>query len=125
MRSYLALALFGVIAACNTPTIPIPPPQPENAMFAIDGAAGTATFEYNGGTDYANVLVYVFNLTRGDSCTTCEDITQADAAGHVLSEPFGGMMDDQIDITFRRDNDLVGFCILLRPGIPSDADLCP
>lgn len=120
MRVSLAFS-FAVLAGCTTPTIPIPPPQVEDVTFALDETAMTATFEYTGGERYAEGFVYIFNLTEGVG----PPVARFDAAGHVLTAPFAGVRDDQIDVAFRREDELTTLCVLLRPPPLTDADMCP
>ena len=132
MRRVLVMALvFGTLGCIPDrgaiPTIPIPPP--EAMMFAIDDAAGTATLSFDLDVTYADDLVYLFSLTRGDLGPQ----GVVDAAGDFVSPPFAGQREDQIDLLFREihengDDAFASLCLLLRDppdGIMSIRDECP
>jgi hypothetical protein len=119
LKMALALVVF-LAGGCNTPTIPIPPPQEEKITFTIDEPARTAVFAYDGEESYSDAWVYILNLTQGS-----HDTVQADPQGNVMSAPFEAVLDDQVDVTFRREDEFSSICVLLRPPPLTDADLCP
>ena len=54
------LVCLALLFACNTPSIPIPPPQREAIDFEHDDMGGTATFSYTiPRADFAFAVVYV------------------------------------------------------------------
>ena len=64
-------------------------------------------------------------LFRSLTRAAAPNATMFDGTGHVVTEPFPGVVDDHIDVAFRRDDELATMCILLRPPPLTVADLCP
>ncbi len=117
-RLALPLALFVGLMACVTPSVPIPPPSPENVYFSLDGAEGTATFSYGPDASYGGAVVYVFNRDVGGVI-----ITTAAADGSVAeSEPFAAMAGDEVVVTFELGEELSSTCLVLQDG-PSNSGL--
>ena len=108
---------------CTTPTIPIPPPEPENQIFALDADTMTATFSAGVQPDFPSVRVHVFNATRASTGI----IVTTNADGSVdPSPPFGGVMGDRIEIGYEVEPaELAQICVLLRDGQLNDNDICP
>lgn len=117
----LALGLC-VGVACTTPTIPIPPPNPQDFSFRLDMQAGTATFEATvSREDFMNARVYVENDTQGVGV-----IVTANPDGTVSeTPPFPGVLGDRIVVTYRIGDDSVAACVLLVEGRPGPNDVCP
>jgi len=123
-----SLAIAGVLAAglavggCITPSIPIPPPDPELMTFAVmgDGAGSTATFSYPPDHNYENSIVYVYNLDRGVGI-----IEASRADGSVgPTRPVSASLGQQIVVTFQRGDQSMSTCIRLRNGPQSATDYC-
>jgi len=126
----LATALAMAPAGCipdrdpnrTIPTIPIPPPM----VFDIDETAMTATLSFDLSVDFAGTYVYILNLTQSDVVTYNG---RCDVNGDFTSLPFGAVLDDQIDITWRKiyadGDEFVSTCVLLRPPPLTIDDLCP
>lgn len=118
-----ALLLAGLVAlgsGCVTPSIPIPPPEPERMEFAIDVTAGAATFSYGTEPHYADAVVYVFNKDKGTGI-----ITTARADGSVgPTQPFPAGLGDNVSITFETDEVSASRCVVVRDGTPSPFDYC-
>jgi len=110
MRTVFAIVVtVAALAGCVTPSIPIPPPDPQQMRFEIDATAGNATFEYPANGNYADAVVYVFNRTAGSGI-----ITTARADGSVgPTDPFPATLDDEIAITFENDVQIVSTCVVL------------
>ena len=107
-------------SACLTPSIPIPPPDPELMNFEIDSTLGEGRFSYPATGNYERAVVYVFNRRAGSGI-----ITTAAADGSVApTSPFPAALGDQVVITFEQDNDAVATCIRLRQGHQSAVDYC-
>ncbi len=102
-RTLLSLALALLLGAClGSPTVPIPPPDPQRMVFDLDTTGGTAVFTYDGDTSYANAVVYVFNRDQGVGV-----ITTAEADGSVApTDPFAGNAGDNVVVTFELDSQL-------------------
>jgi hypothetical protein len=116
----LAALLAAGAAGCLTPSVPIPPPDPENMVFEIDGDAGEATFSYDPDPSYGGAIVYVFNREVGLGI-----ITTAGPDGRVEpTPPFAGVEGDRLIISFELETQLSSRCIVLRPGRSSPANQC-
>jgi hypothetical protein len=109
-RSLLALLLTTTVGGCVTPSIPIPPPEPERMTFTIDVQAGAATFAYGPEANYADAVVYVFNRDRGQGI-----ITTARADGSVgPTDPFPAGIGDRVAITFETEESIAGTCVQIN-----------
>jgi YD repeat-containing protein len=121
-----SLALAGALGlaagGCITPSIPIPPPDPELMTFVVtgDGASTTATFAYPADHNYENSVVFVYNLDRGLGI-----IEASRPDGSVgPTRPVSAVLRDQIVVTFQRDDQSMSTCIRLRNGQQSATDYC-
>jgi len=111
----LAVALaVGCALACNTPSIPIPPPERDAVVFEHDDADGTATFSYRADLDYSFAVVYVFNRTQGLGII---DTARGDGSVGPTAR-FPADIGDQIQITFELDDQLAGICVPMTEGTP-------
>ena len=119
-RRFGAAALLTLIAACFTPSIPIPPPEPGLMTFTVDpGTPGEATFRYGPTPNYGDAVVYVFNRTQGRGI-----IDTARPDGSVGPTPaFPAADDDQIAVTFETTEQVVSSCVVFRSGTPTA--FCP
>jgi hypothetical protein len=121
------LRLAGVVASlalagCLTPSIPIPPPDPELMTFMVvgDGANTTATFSYPANANYRNSIVYVYNRDRGLGV-----IEASRPDGSVgPTQPVKAALGEQIVVTFQREDLTASTCIRLRNGAQSSIDYC-
>lgn len=113
-RAASLIACLGLslgLSGCVTPSIPIPPPEPELMTFAIDLEGGVVTFAYDPEPNFGDAVVYVFNRDRGRGI-----ITTARPDGSVgPTEPFPAAVDEQITVTFETPDALVGTCVRIRP----------
>jgi|GEM_PF-2197197 len=135
-----ALLIAPVLAlcfgACASPTVPVPPPNPESMVFDIDelptdGARGLARFSYDGDVDNGGAIVFVFNRTLGEGV-----ITTAEPDGTVLPTapfPVGGVGDDadqeamagdEIIISFEIEDQVSSTCVRIAAGRSSFAARC-
>ena len=106
----IALVLGLLVGGCVTPSIPIPPPEPEQMSFAVDVASDSATFAYGVEPNYADAVVYVFNRRTGTGI-----ITTARGDGSVgPTQPFPARVSDQVTITFETDETVVGTCVTIQ-----------
>jgi len=111
-RLSLLIALAIGHLACVTPSVPIPPPSPENVFFALDADTGFATFRYGPEPSFAGAVVYVFNRDAGEGI-----ITTAESDGSVLdTPPFPAIEGDEIVITFESEAQLGSTCVTIRDG---------
>jgi hypothetical protein len=115
MRTVVAIVvLVAALAGCVTPSIPIPPPDPQQMTFELDVEAGQGTFEYPPNSNYGDAIVYVYNRTVGEGI-----ITTARADGSVgPSQPFPARLDDEIAVTFESDAQVAGTCVVLTESGP-------
>lgn len=126
LRTLGLLALLWLLlglAGCITPSIPIPPPDPEQMTFEVQvevGVAGSARFAYSASGAYDGATVYVFNRAKG---TGVIDTAREDGSvGPTL--PFPAELGDQVVVTFEREQQTVSTCVVLRQGRQSSADIC-
>jgi len=109
-----------LLCGCVTPSVPIPPPSPDQMVFEIDVDAGSASFEFDPERSYANAIVYVFNRSLGEGI-----ITTADPNGRVPpTEPFPAAAGDEVVITFEVATQLPSTCVILRQGRSDAGQRC-
>jgi hypothetical protein len=112
-----ALLLGG---ACITPSIPIPPPEPQAMTFGVVPAEGLATFTYRPTQRFADAIVYVYNQDQGEGI-----ITMARPDGGVgPTRAFPAVAGDRLIVTFEVDVETVSTCVRLREGTPTASDVC-
>lgn len=97
LRIWLATALIalGAATACNTPSVPLPPPLLNALTAAAGGMPGMVVIEGAPTSRHANVRFYIFNRSRNDGV-----ITQAAADGSFTTSPFAGSDGDLIQLYF-------------------------
>jgi hypothetical protein len=112
--------LLLALAGCITPSIPIPPPDPEQMTFDVELQTGSARFSYSPAGAYEGSTVYVFNRAEG---TGVIDTARADGSvGPTL--PFPAALGDSVVVSFEREQQTVSTCVVIRQGRQSTADLC-
>lgn len=120
--SVLAVGLVLGLAGCITPSIPIPPPDPAQMTFQLQGDEGnhTATFEYPANVNYESSIVFVYNRDRGVGI-----IEAARPDGSVgPTAPVRAELGEQMVVTFQREDQTVSTCIRLREGPQSSIAYC-
>jgi hypothetical protein len=122
MRRALLPLVVACLAGCITPSIPIPPPDPELMTFVVtgDGANSTATFTYPASVNYESSILYVYNRDRGVGII---EATRPDGSVGP-TRPVSAGLGNQIVVTFQRDDLSVSTCIRLRNGQQSPTDYC-
>ena len=115
----LALAST-VLVACTTPSVPIPPPEPERMSFQVDVQGGSAQFAYEPAASYANAVVYVFNRDQGQGVIT----TAADDGSVAATPPFPAAEGDNVVVSFELEQQIASTCVILRDGQSSSAFEC-
>jgi len=116
----LSAGLVLGLAACFTPSVPIPPPEPEKMTFDVDLQAGTAQFTYEANASYGGAVVYVFNRDRGRGV-----IETARADGSVTtSAPFPAEELDEVVVTFELETQQASTCVVLHDGPSSSQYEC-
>lgn len=113
----MAVALLG---ACVTPSVPIPPPEPEKMVFDVEPDDGTAQFVYDPDPSYAFAIVYIFNRDIGDGIIT----TARDDGSVGPTAPFAAEENDELVISFEKGEQLSSRCIVVREGRSSSAFEC-
>ena len=109
------IVLAAALAGCVTPSIPVPPPDPQAMTFEVDATSGTATFSYRGDVSLAGATVYVFDRRLGQGV-----IDTAHADGSVgPTPPFAAAPGDDVDVTFQLGEQSEGTCVVLAAGTPS------
>jgi hypothetical protein len=85
--------LAGLPAGCNTPSVPLPPPD----LFALSVMSDGNLVSLKGAPSprHVNVRFYVFDLGSGEGA-----ITHAAADGSFASRPFAGAEGDLLDLYY-------------------------
>jgi hypothetical protein len=122
MRRVLLSLVVSCLAGCITPSIPIPPPDPELMLFELsgEGAASTATFEYPANINYENSILYIYNRDRGVGII---EATRPDGSVGP-TRPVSAGLGNEIIVSFQREDLAVSTCIRLRNGAQSATDYC-
>jgi hypothetical protein len=122
MRRVLISLVVACLAGCITPSIPIPPPDPELMLFEVtgDGPASTATFEYPANINYENSILYIYNRDRGVGII---EATRPDGSVGP-TRPVSAGLGNEIIVSFQREDLAVSTCIRLRNGPQSATDYC-
>ncbi len=116
VRAALAVATLVLLASgCITPSIPIPPPDPERMAFQVDADLGVGTFAYPPDENYAQAIVYVFNRDQQRGI-----ITVARDDGSVgPTEPLPIASGDNVLVSFETEEQVVSTCVVITEGAPS------
>jgi hypothetical protein len=88
------LALAGGLA-CNTPSVPLPPPELDVISFQPASASDTVFLQSLAASRFANARFYVYNLTRNEGV-----ISDAAADGSFTTDPFPGATGDTVEIYY-------------------------
>lgn len=123
MRRFLVIVgLVLGVQSCITPSIPIPPPDPSQMTFQLQGDVGnmSASFSYPSNVNYEDSVVFVFNRTKGVGI-----IETAHPDGSVgPTAPVRAELADEMVISFQREDQTVSTCIKLREGSQSGNPPC-
>jgi hypothetical protein len=110
---------FGLlaIAACNTPSVPLPPPELPALRFQLPDPATPTTIVVLGTPTehHAKARFYVYDRSNGEGV-----ITTAGGDGAFTSTPFTGADGDTVQIYYdsfdgERSQDV---CVQLRVNVP-------
>ncbi len=121
-RLLVILGLALAVQSCITPSIPIPPPDPSQMTFQLQGDVGntSASFSYPANVNYEDSVVFVFNRTKGIGV-----IETARGDGSVgPTAPVRADIADEMVISFQREDQTVSTCIKLREGPQSGNPPC-
>ncbi|HEX4459483.1 MAG TPA: hypothetical protein VIA18_15995 [Polyangia bacterium] len=88
------LAIAGGLA-CNTPSVPLPPPALDVISFQPGPASDTVFIQALADSRFANARFYVINLTRNQGV-----ITDAAPDGSFTTDPFPGATGDTVEIYY-------------------------
>ncbi len=111
-RLYLLLAL--ALAACNTPSVPLPPPVVAALGFS-DAGGGMVVLQGKPAVQHANARFFALNLSRGDGV-----ITTAAADGSFTTSPFPATDGDSMVLYFERPTGerSEDVCVDMHVGVP-------
>jgi len=105
------LALTAILWACNTPSIPMPPPGGELVSFIQED------------TDHYRFAIEPNNFIQPRAEITVKNLDrviwvggEAQADGSFLSEPFQGAPGDMIQLTFTKNGEGGTTCYILAVG---------
>ncbi len=111
LAGLVAAASFIVVLACNSPFIPIPPPDPTFNESATQGQWSVAS-----GPDSraSRALFYIYNASVGSGI-----IQQAAQDGSMYAYPLFGQVGDSIEIHWERSvsDSSSTICRPLGPGL--------
>lgn len=120
MRVISLLVVLG-LAACVTPSIPIPPPDPSEITAQINTTAGTVSFSYPPDTAYIGGTAYVFNRTQGHG--SIDDVNPDGSVGPTTA--IKAALGDAIVFSIENGKNTVSTCVVLKDG-PQDPNVyCP
>ena len=94
LRVYVAASALIAIFACNTPSVPLPPPELPSLGF-INAGVGLVSLQGMPSMQHSGVRFYVFNQSRGDGV-----ITTAAADGSFTTSPFAGTDGDAMQMYY-------------------------
>jgi hypothetical protein len=94
LAATVACASYLLIFACNTPYIPIPPPNP---TFSPGDTAGDWTVQTPADSRAVGARFYIYNATLGSGI-----IQAAEADGSMYAYPLRGQAGDRIQIHWER-----------------------
>jgi hypothetical protein len=121
MRRTIGLVTLWLLAGCNTPSVPLPPPDLP-ALGILTAGVGLASVQGKPDPRHAHVRFYIFDIGAGDGV-----ITPAAADGSFTSSPFAGMSGDTLQMyydtpTGDRSQDV---CTLLQFNVGLISTGCP
>lgn len=112
MRRLALIALIG-LAGCVTPSIPIPPPDPQAMQFTVTrddvGAITSASLYYPPTQNYCGGVAYVFNRQLGVGII---ETVQANCSIGPTT-PVAARANDELVISVENDEQTVSTCIVL------------
>jgi hypothetical protein len=95
LRLWLATLACGVVLACNTPSVPLPPPFLGALTFQPGPETGKVVLHGNANAQHADARFNVFNTSNGEGV-----IVTAAHDGSFTTEPFAGADGDLIDLYY-------------------------
>ena len=97
----LLLLLAVLVGSCNTPSVPLPPPDLGALSFTSQGlSAGTMQVKGMKTSRHASVLFGAFDETHGEGV-----LVTAAADGSFTTEPFAGGAGDRVELYYEREGE--------------------
>jgi hypothetical protein len=95
VRTFLLTTLaVGFLAACVTPVIPMPPPDPSLMRFEqVDPTKGEVVLSMSASDPHGGTLIHIFHPKSGKG-----QILQAKQDGSFVSDPIKAAEGDQLEI---------------------------
>jgi len=117
----VAAAALVAVTACNTPSVPIPPPVLSAIAFTAP-SPGTVVVVGQPEPRHANARFFVINRSTGDGV-----ITTAAPDGSFTTTPFAGKMNDTVQMFYDTPagEHSEEVCALLQVGLPLISSRCP
>jgi hypothetical protein len=123
-RILIAAGALGIIAACNTPSVPIPPPDLQALSFQNSGAApaGMVVLQGMPSQRHANAEFFALNRSRGDGV-----IATAGADGSFTTSPFAANDGDTMQLYYNTSSGEHSeeVCVQLVINLPLISSACP
>ena len=124
MRLHLVIFLVvaGLMGACVTPSIPIPPPDPSEMTFHLSGVGvdTAVVFTYAANGAYVGCYATVFDRNTGRSVG---QLTESDGSVSPTL-PLPATLGDNIVVSIECDKQTVATCIVLREGAQDPTVYC-
>jgi len=123
MRRLVPFGLVIALSSCITPSIPIPPPDPDDMTFdiTIDGnGSSNAVLTYPSDSNYASGTVYLQNRSTGFG--VFQPVNSDDSIGPT--QPLAAKAGDEVIVTIGTPVQTVSTCVVLRQGIQDPTALC-
>jgi len=112
MRQLLVIAAVAGLAACVTPSIPIPPPDPSLVSVMFNATSGRFSLTYPPQHEYIGGVAYVY-----DRFTGLGVIQNVNADGSVGPTPeMSAQLGDDIVFSIENNHETVSTCFVLRDG---------
>ena len=111
MRLLSILAVFG-LAACVTPSIPIPPPDPSLVSVMFNATSGRFSLTYPPQHEYVGGVAYVYDRTSGMGII---DNVNPDGSVGPTAE-MAAQLGDNIVFSIENNHETVSTCFVLRDG---------
>jgi hypothetical protein len=122
MRRLLSILVLSGLAACVTPSIPIPPPEPTEMTFHISltGNVSEAVFTYPATAAYVGGNATLFNRATGQGVLQVANVDGS--FGPTL--PLPAAAGDNIVVSVENSKQTVSTCIVLREGAQDPTVYC-
>lgn len=120
-RALLVPAFALVLAACNTPSIPLPPPELGALRFRAASSVQTVELVGTPNPHHAGVRFSAFNRSR-----LVGVLVEAGSDGSFVTQPFAGSAGDTVELWYERDGDRSESitCTEIGLGDPLDTTRC-